>query len=309
MRTAFVRALERVVEHRPDLVLLTGDLGWGVLDTFAERWPAQYLNAGVAEQAMTGLAAGLALTGHKAVTYSIGNFPTLRCLEQLRNDVCHAGADVLVVAVGGGLAYGPLGYSHHAVEDLAVLRALPNLLVVAPGDPVEAEAATQALLEHRGPAYLRLGKAGEPVVEPSSVPFELGRGRRLRDGDDVTLLSTGGMLPVAVQAADLLAPEGLAAGVVSLHTVVPLDVDAVLEAARRGPVVTLEEHVLSGGLGSAVAEVLVDAGVRARVRRLGLAPQDPVGEIGSQAHLRRRYGLDVDTVVAKVRDLVGARDR
>jgi len=164
MRTAFVRTLTQLAEKDPRIQLITGDLGFGVLEAYAKRFPKQYLNAGVAEQNMTGLATGMALCGKTVFTYSIGNFPTLRCLEQVRNDICYHNANVKIVCIGGGFAYGSLGISHHATEDLAILRALPNMTVVAPGDPIETEAATRACAEWPGPCYLRLGKAGEPKL-------------------------------------------------------------------------------------------------------------------------------------------------
>src|SRR2546427_13117639 len=174
MRAAFFRTVLALAERDERVMLVVGDLGFGVVEPFASRFPARFLNVGVAEQNMTGIAAGLALSGKIVFTYSIANFATLRCLEQIRNDVCYHNANVKVVAVGGGLAYGALGSTHHATEDLAILRALPGLVVIAPGDPVEAELATHAVVEYQGPCYLRLGKAGEPIVHPARPKFRLG---------------------------------------------------------------------------------------------------------------------------------------
>src|SRR5712691_10038528 len=164
MRPAFFRALPELAAADERVNLVVGDLGFGVVEPFVERFPARFFNAGVAEQNMTGIAAGLALSGKTVFTYSIANFPTLRCLEQIRNDVCYHNANVKVVAVGGGFAYGALGMTHHATEDLAIMRALPGMVVVAPGDPLETELATRAIVSHSGPCYLRLGRAGEPKV-------------------------------------------------------------------------------------------------------------------------------------------------
>jgi transketolase len=170
MRTAFIKALTDLAETDNRIWLVTGDLGFSVLEEFASRFPDRYLNVGVAEQNMTGVAAGLAMSGKIVFTYSIANFPTLRCLEQVRNDVCYHNANVKIVAVGGGLAYGAQGYTHHAIEDLAILRALPNIRVIAPGDPAETRAAVMAIVNTPGPCYLRLGKAGEPSF-PKAKPF------------------------------------------------------------------------------------------------------------------------------------------
>ena len=162
MRDSFVRTLTELAPRHPELLLLTGDLGFGVLNEFAARFRRQFLNVGIAEQNMSGLAAGLALEGHAVFTYSIGNFPTLRCLEQIRNDICYHGANVKIVCVGGGMSYGPVGMSHHATEDLAILRSLPGMLVLSPCDLWEAAEAARYLVTHRGPAYLRLDNSASP---------------------------------------------------------------------------------------------------------------------------------------------------
>lgn len=296
MRTTFIQTLVELAAADRRIHLLTADLGYSVLEPFRDRFPGRYTNVGVAEQNLVGIAAGLALCGKVVFVYSIANFPTLRCYEQIRNDVCYHHANVKVVAVGGGLAYGAQGYTHHGVEDLAVLRALPGLTVVAPGDPIETRLATRALAEVAGPCYLRLGKAKEPVVHTHEPEFRLGKGIRLRAGSDATLLSTGAMLQESVRAAEALAARGLCVGVISLPTVKPLDAEMVLEAARAtGALVTVEEHSVTGGLGSAVADVLAEAGLACRFRKFGL-PDEVSHQIGSQAWLRQRAG-NLETVV------------
>lgn len=302
MRTAFIRTIERLAADDPRVVLVTGDLGFGVVERFAERFPDRFVNAGVAEQGMTGIAAGMAQSGKVVFTYSIANFPTLRCLEQIRNDVCYHRADVKIVAVGGGLAYGALGYSHHGVEDLAVMRALPGMTVVAPGDPIEAELATWAVARHPGPCYLRLGKAGEQRCHSGYPAFTLGKALTLREGSDCTLISTGAMLPVVLDAAILLERAGIECRVLSMHTIKPLDTSAILRAAAETEaIVTVEEHSLIGGLGSAVAEVLAEhPDPRARLVRIGL-PSECVEEVGSQEHLRAVYGLTPEAIATRAR--------
>ena len=207
MRTAFFRSLLDLAEGDERINLIVGDLGFGVVETFAQRFPTRFFNAGVAEQNMTGIATGLALSGKVVFTYSIANFPTLRCLEQVRNDVCYHNANVKIVAVGGGFAYGSLGMSHHATEDLAIMRVLPGMVVVAPGDPVEAELATRAIVEAQGPCYLRLGRAGERSVHHPEVAFRLGKAITVRDGRDLTLITTGGLLSTTVRVATRLAKD------------------------------------------------------------------------------------------------------
>src|SRR3982751_2787827 len=197
MRNAFLDTLYELARQDDRIVFITGDLGFRVVEKFMENMPNQFLNAGVAEQNMTGIAAGMALSGKISFTYSIANFPILRCLEQIRNDVCYHRANVKVVAVGGGFAYGSLGATHHATEDLAIMRALPEMTVVAPGDPEEAAAATEAVAAHDGPCYLRLGRAGEQKVHARPIHFQLGKAIQVRQGTDITLISTGGMLQTA----------------------------------------------------------------------------------------------------------------
>lgn len=298
MRTTFVETLMDLAASDPRIWLLTGDLGYSVLEPFAAAFPERYLNAGVSEQNMTGMAAGIASTGGIVFTYSIANFPVARALEQIRNDICYPNLSVKIVAVGGGLAYGAQGYSHHAVEDLAFTRVLPNMTVVAPGDPAEARAATRALVATPGPAYLRLGKAGEPGVHAAAPDFTLGRALCVRAGEDCTIISTGGVLTEAVRARELLRNDGVDACVLSMHTVQPVDRDAISAAARRGPIVTIEEHG-EGGLAAAVGEALIDAGAPFRMKAIRL-PRGPQSCAGSQDWLRARAGVTAEAVADAV---------
>jgi transketolase len=302
MREAFVRALSELAAEDERVVLVNGDLGFAVLDQFIERFPNQYVNAGVAEQNMTAIACGMALTGARTYTYSIANFPTLRCLEQLRNDVCYHQADVTVVAVGGGFSYGPLGMSHFATEDLATMRAMPGMTVVAPSDPWQAFELTRQLYARGGPAYLRIDK-GMARLPPGEV--ELGKVRQVRDGSAAVIFATGGILFEAVGAAELLAADGLSVRVIDVHTIKPLDIEGICAAVRDcGHVFTLEEHVIAGGLGGAVAEICLEAHLPIKsFRRLGLPDVFP-GVVGDQAYLRERYGLDSRAVARAVKRAV-----
>lgn len=301
MRTAFIETLFELAREDERIILIVGDLGFGVVNTFAQQLPRQIINAGVAEQNMTGLAAGIALSGKIVFTYSIANFPTLRCFEQIRNDVCYHGANVNVVAVGGGLAYGSLGFSHHATEDIAVLRTLPNITVVAPGDPVEARYATRAVAAQAGPCYLRLGRADEATVHPGAIDFQIGRAITVREGHDVTLVSTGGMLADTVAAAEELSRRAVSARVISMHTIKPLDQEALVRAAREtGAVVTVEEHSLIGGLGGAVAECLLENSEGpVSFRRVALADRF-LSQAGSQSVLRSKQGVDQQAILSAV---------
>lgn len=293
MRTAFIETLCRLARQDERIWLLTGDLGFSVLEPFAREFPQRFVNVGVAEQNMTGIAAGLALCGNVVFAYSIANFPTFRCLEQIRNDVCYHRANVKVVAVGGGLAYGTQGYTHFGVEDLAIMRCLPHMTVVAPGDSVEARLATEAIARHQGPCYLRLGKAGEPVVHAQEPGFRLGQAIWVCDGSDVTLVSTGAILGRAMETARLLSARGVSAAVLSMPTVQPLDCQALrTAAARTGLLCVIEEHHAVGGLGDAVARALA-GGPPTSLRFYAVDSQELAtsGQVGNQTYLLDRAGL------------------
>jgi transketolase len=304
VRDAFIARLAQLAEVEPRIFLITGDLGFGVLTRFATQRPRQFLNVGVAEQNMAGVATGLALDGRVVFTYSIGNFPTLRCLEQIRNDAAYHGANVKVVAIGGGFSYGQLGMSHHATEDLAILRAIPDITVISPGCLWEAEEATAAIARTPGTCYLRLDKSDAGRTNLPEERFELGRIRTLRAGDDLTLAATGGILGTALEAADQLAAEGIRARVLSVHSLRPFDQETLFRACREtGGVVTIEEHVIDGGLGGLVAETCLEAGVVPRgFARIGLRGGFS-SIVGSQDYLRRHYGLDHGAIVARAREV------
>ena len=308
MRKAFVATLMELAEQDDHVMLLVADVGFGLFDGFASKYPGRFINIGVAEQCMTGVAAGLALSGKRVFTYSLANFPTLRCLEQIRNDVCYHRLPVVIVAGACGLAYGKLGSTHHATEDLAVLRAMPGLTVVAPGDAFETVAATRAVVNAGGPAYLRLGGTGEPAVHERAPDFVLGKVLTVRDGQDATLLATGVALVIAMGAAEQLQQRGINARVLSVPTLKPFDCRGVLEAvAATGVAETIEEHSVIGGLGSAVAECLCESSVQGVVfQRVGI-PDRFAGEVGAQDYLRRRFGLDAESVCRKVMSLLERR--
>jgi len=301
MRDAFIRALTQLAEKDDQIHLITGDLGFGVLTEFARRFPRQYLNVGVAEQNMTAIAAGLALEGRTVITYSIANFPTLRCLEQVRNDVCYHRANVKIVAIGGGMSYGQLGITHHATEDIAIVRSLPGMTVLVPGDLWEAEQATRAMLATKGPLYLRLDKSAAPPTVRAGEVYTIGKFRMVRPGKDVTLIATGGILGEALDAAARLDAAGVSARVLSAHTIKPLDAKAISDSVvRGGGLVTVEEHNVDGGLGGAVAECCMDNGITpAWFLRLGLRNSFS-SVIGTQAYQRAAYGLDAASIASAV---------
>ena len=293
MRKIFNKRLVELAEHDERIHMVLADIGYGEIESFAEKFPNRYYNVGVAEQNMTGVACGLAIEGNIAVTYSIANFPTLRCLEQVRNDVCYHNANVKIVIIGGGVSYGALGVSHHSTEDIAIMRALPNIVVVVPCDPKEAKYAVDAMIAHDGPVYYRCGYKNESDVHDGEIDFSFGKALTVREGSDCTVIFCGPIGSEAKKAVEKLADEGLSCDLISMHTIKPIDKDAILGSVRKtGRLVTIEEHNLSGGLGSAVAEVLADGQLTGvKFKRMGF-PDVYVHEVGSQAWLRTLYGLD-----------------
>lgn len=299
MRTAFIKQLVEEAATNDKIFLIVGDLGYSVVETFAEKYPERFLNAGIAEQNMIGVAAGLAKEGYNVYVYSIGNFPTLRCMEQIRYDVAYHNLNVKIVSVGAGYAYGSLGASHHATEELGMMRTIPNMVICSPGDPVEAQAITTVSTNYKGPMYLRLGKAGESIVHQSSI-------ENLRIGDIISiikrpeakkaLLVSGSILDYAVNRIkdlnDLL-------DIYSIPFVKPLNIEQLRELAVQYPdIYILEEHQKSCGIGSAIIEVISDMYSRneisgyPRIKRIAI--DDKFYSVsGSQAYLRELAGLKI----------------
>lgn len=301
MRDAFVERLTQQASKNPDINLIVGDLGFSVIDDFASRFPQQFLNAGVAEQSMIGIAAGMAAARKKVFVYSIANFPTMRALEQIRNDVCYHNLDVSIVSVGAGLAYGPLGYSHHAVEDLAVMRALPGITIYSPSDPMEVYGCVDAICSTSGPNYLRLGKNREPKLQDHVPDLSRGEPVTLRSGSDLTMFVTGSIASVGIEVADFLySDHQISLRVVSVPVIKPLHfADLQESAAGTQGIVTLEEHTLSGGFGSAVLEEFAVNNVRMDILPIGLNTNSR-SEIGTQGYLRDRAGLSIMEIAQKI---------
>jgi transketolase len=289
MRTAFIEALIASARTHPDIFLVVGDLGFSVVESFAKEFPDRFLNAGIAEQNMMGMAAGLASEGYHVFTYSIANFPTLRCLEQFRNDVCYHNFPVTIVAVGAGLAYGNLGYSHHAVQDIACLRGLPNIQIMSPCDPGETKVALRHLVSNPGPSYLRLGKTGGPELRVSG---SFVRGPILVAGSAQSrqaVVATGSILGEALGAAS--SAEDVA--VYSMPVIAPVtgsDLEALWQHSR---IITVEEHVRQGGLGELISGYR-PAAVRQSILSIN---SDLSGIVGSQQFLRRAHNIDHEAIL------------
>jgi len=301
MRNAFAAAITELAANDERIVLLSGDIGNRLFDRFRERFPDRFYNCGVAEANMTGLAAGLALSGLRPFTYTITPFATTRVIEQIRVDICYHDVPVVIVGTGSGLSYASLGPTHHSCEDVGILRCFPNLTVLCPADSAEVGPAIEATLSLSGPAYMRLGKKGEPVVHDTPPVFKIGRGIVMREGTDVCMLGMGTMTAVALEAAKILAERGVSAKVVSMHTVKPLD-EPLLDDAFSGfkAVAVVEEHSVIGGLGSAVAEWLARRdGPHPPLVACG-TPDAFISEAGSQQWMRERCGLTGPAVAAKI---------
>jgi transketolase len=306
MRNAFAKAVTDLSDEYPELVMMAGDIGNRLFDKFKERHPDRFYNCGVAEANMTGVASGLAASGLRPITYTITPFNTVRCLEQIRLDICYPNLPVIVVGTGSGLSYAGLGATHHSMEDVAILRTLPNMHIVCPADPVEVRLAVKDALRLGRPTYIRLGKKGEPVIHEADPEFTIGRGITVGKGADIAILSVGNMLASALKSAEQLQQKGIFTQVVSLHTVKPLD-DELLGALfeEKKLVVVVEEHGLIGGAGSAVLEW-------GSVKRVDLGKLICIGgpdrflfACGDQKDAREQVGLTADNITEKILGRIG----
>lgn len=308
MRNAFAEAITDLAAQDKRIVLLSGDIGNRLFDRFKSLHAGRFLNCGVAEANMIGMAAGMALCGLRPVTYTIASFSTVRCLEQIRVDLCYHNVPVIVVGVGAGLAYAANGPTHHSCEDLAMLRVLPNMTVVCPGDAWEVRAALAAAVQHAGPVYIRIGKKGERLVHSQAPKIVLGKALVIKPGSRICLLSTGNMLPEAVDLGVKLDGMGLSTQVVSVHTVKPLDQELLSEVFARFPlVVTIEEHSRLGGLGGSVAEWLADqAPQTASLLRIG-TQDEFIHEAGEQEHARALCGLTVEQMHGSILSMLAEK--
>ncbi len=300
MRTAAIQTLEKLAAGDDRIFLLTADLGFKTFDRFRSAHPDRFVNVGVAEANMIGIAAGLALSGFNVYCYSIIPFLTMRCLEQIRVDLCYHNLNVKLLGMGGGLAYGLEGMTHHAIEDIAVLRSLPDMTVVAPGDPLEVAAIMNQSAAYLGPLYIRLGAEGSPPVHPTTPEIEIGKGLVLGEWGNIGIIANGSALHTAKIVSETLTSRGITTTLISMPTVKPLDCELVTGCARNCEAIfTIEEHSIIGGLGSAVAEVLAEMGYRGRFRRIA-APDSYCSDIGRVEYLRQRCGLTPELVTDKI---------
>jgi len=302
MRKAFIDTLVELAGKDERIFLLTGDLGFSVLEGFRDRFPRRFFNMGVAEQNMIGVAAGLALSGKIVFVYSIVPFVTMRCLEQIRNDLCFHNLDVRIVGIGAGLTYGPAGATHHAVEDVSIMRSLVNMTVLSPGDPAETRVCVREACHRKGPVYIRLGKGVDAPVHRQNVKFSIGKAIVLRKGTDLTLIASGSMLSMAERICKKLGDKGLCVRFISMPTIKPIDQGAISDAAKATRAVfTLEEHGEIGGLGSAVADVLAESKNKVLFRKFAL--KDVYRKtVGSRDYLLKKEGLSEEGITRSIFD-------
>ena len=296
MRDAFNRELNRLAAVDENILLLTADIGFQVFDEFRGNYPDRFYNVGVAEANMIGMATGLALSGKIPFVYTIIPFLTMRAFEQIRTDVCIMNQPVKIIGVGGGVSYGTLGPTHHSLVDLAILRALPNMTVVTPCDPIESILATRASIDHNGPIYIRLGKNGEPNIHKNEYDFIIGKSVKLLPGNDAVIISCGFVTNIALDTARTLSKDGINIGVVNMHTLKPIDTSEIINIAEKTSLIlTIEEHNIIGGLGSAVAEVLSENGCGVIHKRIGIRDNFCYG-VGSQEYHLKKNGISVSNI-------------
>lgn len=300
MRTAFINTLLKLAEEDDSIFMLTADLGYGLFDRFRDAYPKRFIDIGVAEADTIGIAAGLALSGKNVYCYSIATFLTMRCFEQIRIDLCYHNANVKLIGVGAGWNYGLEGMTHHAIEDVAIMRSLPNMTVVAPGDPLEAAAIINESATYNRPMYIRFGKNNDPQVHNDISNFKIGKGIVVSEGADLTIIASGTMLHAAKQITDILSKEGLSAQLISMHTIKPLDEDIIRKCAKDSEAIfTIEEHSVIGGLGTAVAEVLLESKYGGLFKKIGL-PDTYTPGYGARDYLHKINGLDPQSLAKRI---------
>jgi len=301
MRNAFADEMTKLSLERNEVVMLSGDIGNRLFDKFKLASPDRFMNCGIAEANMIGLAAGMALNGLRPFVYTITPFTTTRCLEQIKIDACYHKLPVVIVGTGSGLSYAELGATHHSCEDLAILRVFPEMTVLAPADEVELRQCLRAVLELDGPAYIRIGKKGEKILPKANSEFYIGKSITVRHGDNVCLIGTGTVMPELLDAAEALANHGISCRVESCHTVKPLDRGMLDEVFGKFNVVgVVEEHFKAGGLSSAIAEYYISNST-AQVKFLTFGvPDQFIHEVGTQEYVRERLGLTSEAIVNRV---------
>jgi transketolase len=303
MRNEFAKTLTEMAEFNQDLVLLAGDIGNKLFDTFKKNYPNRFYNCGVAEANMTGVASGLASAGLRPITYTITPFNTARCFEQIRLDICYPKLPVIIVGTGSGLSYASLGATHHSMEDISILRTLPNLQIVCPADVKEVRLSLIEALKSKKPTYIRLGKKGEPLIHKKIPKFKIGKGLILKDGKDLAILGVGTALSIAKECVGLLNEKNIDAELISFHTPKPLDYKLLNSLFKlKKLIIVIEEHGLIGGAGSAILEwANITKNDASKVLRFG-GPDKFLTGCGNQKQARKLIGLESKNIAFKILD-------
>ena len=291
MRTTFVKTLIELARKDDRIFLLTPDMGYSVLESFRDEFPDRFLNTGIAEQNTIGVAAGLALTGKIVYVYSIIPFVTMRCYEQVRLDLAYNNANVKLIGIGAGLTYGSLGASHHAIEDIAIMKAIPNMTVLCPGDPIETKELVHRSYETHGPMYIRLGKNGEPKIHPDETKIDIGKSINVENGKDFALITTSNTLEIGKKWVDEWREANIHVNLISMPSIKPFDTEKIHELISKNlPIITFEEHNIIGGLGSSVAEIIAESGKSIKFKRIGL-PDKFSHYVGQHEYQRKKFNL------------------
>lgn len=304
MREGVLKAVHKYMKENDNSYFLVGDLGYHAVEEIERDFPKRFLDVGIAEQNMIGMAAGLAIDGNRVFVYSIIPFLTMRCYEQIRNDLCYHNLDVVLIGAGAGLDYGILGPTHFALEDIGIMRILPKMTVFSPADETEAVLGIEALSTHHGPVYVRTGGRKEPIIFDKPYEFQFGKCVRVREGKRIVIVSTGTIMSEVEEAAESLNSEGIETGVINCHTLSPFDVELVRGISKQAElIVTVEEHFINGGLGSAIAEVIAREG-KTKQLIIGVDNREFVHEIGSRKYLREKLGITASSIVKKIKEKI-----
>jgi len=304
MRKTFIKTLVSLAAKNERVILITPDIGYSVLEEFQNAYPSRFFNVGIAEQNAISIAAGMALEGMIPYVYTINPFVCMRPFEQIRVDVAYMKTNVRIVGVGAGFSYGAAGATHHSIEDIAIMRALPGMTVICPGDPWEVEQAMNASLDYIGPIFLRLGKQGEPIINDITSSFKIGKATIIKEGKDLAIITTSNTLEICNGVMNQLQLKGISASLISMHTIKPFDAECVRQILDKGiPVITVEEHNIIGGLGSAVAEVIAESGRGIKFKRIGV--EDAYSHyVGSHNYIREKFGISESNILKIVMELI-----
>lgn len=306
MRNTFVKTLVKLAEKDSRIFVITPDLGFSVLEEFEEKFPERFLNVGIAEANAVSIAAGLALSGKIVYVYSIIPFVTMRPFEQIRVDVAYMNTNVRLVGVGAGVTYGPAGATHHSIEDIAIMRALPNMTVFSPCDPYEVEKITEESINHQGPIYFRLAKKGEPIISNTESEIQIGKANYIKKNIDnkIAILFTSNASDIALDVENKLSEQGYFSDLVSMHTIKPFDYIALAEILKtKKHIFTIEEHSIIGGLGSVVSEYIAESNDNPIFKRFAL-PDEYSHYVGSQSYIRNKFGFNAHTITEKILEIL-----